>query len=89
MHFSPEKKAALVLPTKAVLEKYAPKWLVDNQDVAALGAALTDAVNDMVNTGVQRYTEKVRAAQLAQQQPVQPSQPPANGAGVRITPQPN
>jgi hypothetical protein len=88
MHFSPEKKDALIPPTKAVLEKYAPKWLVDNQDVAALGAALTDAVNDMVNTGVQRYSEKVRAAQLAQQQ-TQPPQPPANGAGVRITPQPN
>lgn len=63
MYFSPEKKEALIEPTAVVLERYAPLWLIENQDIAALGAALTDAVNDMVNKGVERYTAKVRASQ--------------------------
>lgn len=62
MYFSVEKKEALVEPTCAVLSRYAPSWLVENQDIAALGAAFTAAVDDMINKGVQRYTAKVQAA---------------------------
>jgi hypothetical protein len=65
MHFDPKKKEALTEPTAAVLEKYAPTWLVDNQEIAALAAALTDAINDMVTQGVNRYIVKVQAAQAA------------------------
>lgn len=73
MRFAPEKKEALVEPTAAVLAKYAPKWLVDNQDIAALGACLTDAVDEMVNRAVSEYVIEVKAAQS---RPVPP--PPTN-----------
>jgi hypothetical protein len=78
MYFSPEKKEALTEPTALVLEKYAPTWLVDNQEVAALGMALTAAVNDMVTSAVTRYTAKKQAEMLIQQQPQ-----PINGQEVR------
>lgn len=58
MHFSPEKKEALTEPTAVVLERYAPAWLIENQDIAALGAALTDAVDDMVSKGTQEWATK-------------------------------
>lgn len=94
MRFDVKKKEALVEPTAAVISKYCPSWLIENQDVAALAACLTDAVDDMVNQGVARYVTKVRAGQQAPPQaggqpepappqgrifvPVQPS----NGASV-------
>lgn len=58
MHFDPAKKEALTEPTAAVLEKYAPTWLIDNQEIAALAAALTDAINDMVQGAVERFVAK-------------------------------
>lgn len=58
MVFSPDKKEELIEPTAAVLEKYAPSWLVENQEIAALGAALTSAVNDMVSKGTERWALK-------------------------------
>lgn len=78
MYFSPEKKQALVAPTAEVLSRYAPTWLVDNQDFAALAAALTDAVDDMVNGGVARYMAKKQAASPSPSPSGQPapSQPP-------------
>lgn len=69
MHFSPEKKQALVAPTTAVIQKYSHKlgWLAENQEVTALGMALADAVNDMVEHGVLRYQLKLRDAQTVEQ----------------------
>jgi hypothetical protein len=86
MYFSEEKKHALVAPTEAVLSRFAPSWLIENQDIAALGAAFAAAVDDMVSKGVQRYVEKLTAAQQAQKRatmsavPVQPV--PNNGQAV-------
>lgn len=77
MVFSPEKKQELVEPTAKVLEKYAPTWLVQNQEVAALVAALSSAVNEMVTAGSERYIAKVRAA--TQQPPPPPITVPVNG----------
>lgn len=86
MYFSEDKKQALVAPTTAVLSRFAPSWLVENQDIAALGAAFASAVDDMVSKGVQRYTEKVIAAQQqAQRHPPMsavPVQQPSNGQAV-------
>lgn len=89
MKFDEKKKEALVEPTSAIISNYAPGWLIDNQDMAALGMLLTDAIDDMINQGVARYVAKVKAAQ---EQPSPPApQPqartftsvPANGgAGV-------
>lgn len=79
MYFSPDKKEALTEPTALVLEKYAPTWLVDNQEVAALGMALTAAVNDMVQSGVARYTAKKQAEMIQANQQAQP----VNGQEVR------
>jgi hypothetical protein len=63
MRFAPEKKQALVAPTAEVLAKYAPTWLIANQDIAALGAVLTDAVDDMIQRGVNEYVAEVQAKQ--------------------------
>lgn len=79
MYFSEEKKKELVEPTGAVLDKYAPKWLVSNQEVAALAMALSSAVHEMVTKGVERYALKVAAAQQAAAPPPQP----VNGHAVQ------
>jgi hypothetical protein len=68
MAFSPEKKQALVEPTATVLSRYAPAWLVANQDIAALGAALADAVDDMIQRGVKEYVTEVQAQHAAETQ---------------------
>jgi hypothetical protein len=62
MRFSEEKKDALVEPTAAVLARYAPAWLVANQDIAALGACLADAVDDMINRAITEYVAEMQAA---------------------------
>jgi len=68
MYFAPDKKEALVEPTAEILSRYAPIWLVDNQDFAALAAALTDAMDNMINSGVARWQAK-KAAQVGQPTP--------------------
>lgn len=91
MRFDEKKKEALVEPTAAVISKYCPSWLIENQDIAALAAVLTDAVDDMVNQGVVRYVAKVRAGQQAPPQAGQVEPPqgrnfvpvqPSNGVSV-------
>lgn len=59
MHFSPDKKAALIAPTKALADEFAPLWLAENQHFIAFGAALTAAVDDMVEKAGERYISKV------------------------------
>ncbi len=88
MHFDEQKKQAMVEPTSAIIATYAPGWLIENQDMAALGAMLTDAIDDMINKGVARYQAKVRAAQNPQPPPIPPqaervfTSVPQNGASV-------
>jgi hypothetical protein len=90
MYFSEDKKQALVAPTAAVLSRFAPTWLVENQDIAALGAAFASAVDDMVSKGVQRYADKITAQRdnAARQNAQPPSmhavpvQPSNNGQAV-------
>lgn len=95
MYFSEKKKEALVGPTAEVLSRYAPSWLVDNQDWAALTAALTDAVDDMINGGAARYMAKKSAPQPAQAQPFQvptpqpQQQPPPRRDFVPVVPSGN
>lgn len=59
MYFSPDKKAALIQPTKELAEEFAPAWIVEHQAFVAFGAALGAAVNDMVEKGMERYMTKV------------------------------
>lgn len=58
MQFSEEKKAKLVEPTAKVLERFAPLWLIENQDIAALVAVLSDAVDDMIQKGTVAWATK-------------------------------
>lgn len=78
MYMDPKKKEALVEPTAEVLQRYAPSWLIENQDIAALGACLGDAIDDMVNGGVRRWTAKKNGQPLPVPPPVQtrPVAPP-------------
>lgn len=75
MKFSEEKKEALIEPTATVLAKYAPTWLVENQDIAALGACLADAVDDMIQRAITEYVAEVKAAQGGQPPVVAPPAP--------------
>jgi hypothetical protein len=59
MRFAEDKKARLVETSKPLADKYCPVWLVENQELAAFGAALADAVNDMVMNATRRYGQKV------------------------------
>lgn len=76
MYMSPEKKEALVEPTAEVLQRYAPSWLIDNQDIAALTAALGDAVDDMINGGVRRWQAKQSGQAPPIPAPTRPQAPP-------------
>lgn len=86
MRFSEEKKEALVEPTATVLARYAPAWLVQNQDIAALGACLADAVDDMVNRAINEYVAEVRAAQAGGIPPAPVITPPPAPAARFNTP---
>jgi hypothetical protein len=81
MYFSPEKKEELIEPTKALADKYAPVWLVENSDLAALGMTLSSAVNDMVNHATERYMIKVMSGQA-------PPPPGIRISTARPSPQP-
>src|SRR5271157_2081976 len=59
MYFSPDKKADLIAPTKALVDEFAPAWLCDNQKFIAFGTALGIAVNDMQEKAIARYMTRV------------------------------
>src|SRR5712691_4939291 len=84
MHFSEEKKDKLVEPTAAVMARFAPPWLVNNQDIAALGACLADAVDDMVQRAVKEYVAEVKAAQGPQPPPPPPAPAPRFSTPVKV-----
>lgn len=52
MKYSNEQKERLTEPTARVIEKYAPKWLAQNQDVAMLCMAFTTCTKEMVENAL-------------------------------------
>lgn len=59
MTFSKDKVEKMVEPTKALLDQFAPTWLIENQAIAAFGMGFADLMNDMVTKGTERYMIKV------------------------------
>lgn len=87
MHFSEDKKRALTEPTAELIDAYAPDWLLDNQAMAAFSVAFSDAINDMVQRGSERYVIKILRGEcppppgfkfppVGAQRPQQPPTPP-------------
>jgi hypothetical protein len=88
MEFSPAKKAELAEATKELADKYAPVWLIDNQELAAFGMAFTSAMNDMVNHATERYMIKVLQGQAPPPPGFKFPTPPTHAARPQVAPQP-
>lgn len=53
--YSDAQKAKLVPPTKVVMEKFAPSWLVKHQEIATLAIVLAAETQDMIQNALQQY----------------------------------
>lgn len=71
MKYSDAQKERLKEPTAKVIEKRAPKWLIENQDVVALALAFASCTKEMVENAVIVYATTH-----------QPPQQPVNGKEV-------
>lgn len=58
MRYTPVQIATLVPPTKTVLEKFAPKWLTEHQELAAFAVIFATETTNMVQGGLRTYVRK-------------------------------
>jgi hypothetical protein len=57
MKYSDEQRAKLVPPTKAVIEKLAPSWLINNQEIVTLAVVLAAETQNMVFGALGEYVK--------------------------------
>jgi hypothetical protein len=57
MRYSAEQRAKLVPPTKAVIEKLAPSWLIKNQEIVTLAVVLAAETQNMVFAALGEYVK--------------------------------
>jgi hypothetical protein len=57
MKYSAEQRAKLVPPTKAVIEKLAPTWLIKNQEIVTLAVVLAAETQNMVFAALGEYVK--------------------------------
>jgi hypothetical protein len=53
--YSDEQKNKLVPPTKAVIEKFAPRWLINHQEIATLAVILSAETHEMITRALTIY----------------------------------
>jgi hypothetical protein len=79
MRYTEEQKDRLVPPTKAVIEKLAPAWLVKHQEIATLAVIFAAETQSMVENALRGYV-------ALHPELVKPSEPaPAKPNGRSIT----
>lgn len=58
MRYSEEQKEKLTEPTAKVIERYSPKWLLQNQELAAFLMAFTTCTKEMIENAVITYVKQ-------------------------------